>query len=74
MPAAVLLPPDAGPSARRAASRSRGLPSARRPSSRPAVRRALIARVRAELAAGRYVTEHKLDVAAARLLAGLVPA
>lgn len=35
---------------------------------RPSVRRALVRRVRAEIAAGSYVTEVKIDLAAARLL------
>ncbi len=37
----------------------------------PSVRRPLIRRVRAEIAAGGYVTETKLDTAASRLLADI---
>ncbi len=39
--------------------------------ARPIVRRRMIARVRAQIAAGNYVTWHKLDAAAARLLADI---
>ena len=39
--------------------------------ARPSVRRLMIGRVRARIAAGKYVTWHKLDTAAARLLADI---